>query len=294
MFKFPYSYRHIDVFSESPLSGNGLIVFENAQGLSDEQMQKITQEMRQYETLFLFPSMNLGTTHRVKARIFTLDEELDFAGHPILGAAAVLHEKYASNLEHSHWQFDLNHKSVLTRVVPKASHYLVAMDQGKPEFGPPLSSKEIEPILQDFNLSSENLHSHFPAQVVSTGLAYLILPLKNGLEKAKLIPCDLESKLSKIGAKFVYLLDIERLEARTWDNEGKVEDIATGSAAGPAGAYLVFHKKEPAGQTFSIQQGRFLQRNSLLNIHVKATVDSLYSVEVSGPVCMFARGILDA
>lgn len=84
------SYRHVDVFSKTPLSGNGLTVFTNCDGLSAEAMQKITQEMRQYESIFLFST---AEAHRFLARIFTMEEELDFAGHPILGAACVLHEQ---------------------------------------------------------------------------------------------------------------------------------------------------------------------------------------------------------
>ena len=60
-------YRHVDVFSETPLSGNGLTVFTNCEGLSTEAMQKITQEMRQFESIFLFPT---AEPHRFMARIF--------------------------------------------------------------------------------------------------------------------------------------------------------------------------------------------------------------------------------
>jgi trans-2,3-dihydro-3-hydroxyanthranilate isomerase len=90
------AYRHVDVFSKIPFSGNGLTVFPESNGLSVQIMQCITQEMRQFESIFLHvqPSSSL-----VKASIFTMEEELAFAGHPVLGAACVLHEQRAENLQ---------------------------------------------------------------------------------------------------------------------------------------------------------------------------------------------------
>ena len=81
------AFRHVDVFSDQPLSGNGLSVFWDASALTPDLMQRITQEMRQFESIFLTQTEDAST---YRARIFTMEEELDFAGHPILGAAGVL------------------------------------------------------------------------------------------------------------------------------------------------------------------------------------------------------------
>ena len=87
-------YRHVDVFTSSPLSGNGLTVFWDSEGLSEEVMQRLTQEMRQFESIFL---MRPPEGRIWRGRIFTMEEELEFAGHPILGAAAALHERHGSD-----------------------------------------------------------------------------------------------------------------------------------------------------------------------------------------------------
>ncbi|MGH8353937.1 MAG: PhzF family phenazine biosynthesis protein, partial [Pseudomonas sp.] len=79
-------YWQLDVFAERPLAGNGLAVFPDARGLSPAAMQALTQELRQFESLFLLPG---GGPSEYAARIFTVEEELPFAGHPILGAAAL-------------------------------------------------------------------------------------------------------------------------------------------------------------------------------------------------------------
>src|SRR5258706_16178248 len=85
-----FAYRQIDVFSRVPFSGNGLTVFLEAEGLPTGAMQRITQEMRQFESIFLRGTRGAALT---EARLFTMEEELDFAGHPVLGAACVLHER---------------------------------------------------------------------------------------------------------------------------------------------------------------------------------------------------------
>ena len=76
--------------------------------------------------------------------------------------------------------------------------------------------------------------------MVSTGLPYLIVPVRaEELAAAEIRVPDFEALLAECGAKFVYVLDPVALEGRTWDNAGRVEDVATGSAAGPAAAYLI-------------------------------------------------------
>ena len=82
-------YFHVDVFSDKPLQGNGLaVVFPPADGVGSGDLLAMAQEFKQFETIFLYPQ----APGRARARIFTVEEELAFAGHPVLGAAAVLHE----------------------------------------------------------------------------------------------------------------------------------------------------------------------------------------------------------
>lgn len=284
------TYRHVDVFSKAPLSGNGLTVFTNCEGLSTEAMQKITQEMRQFESIFLFPT---AESHRFQARIFTIEEELDFAGHPILGAAAVLHEQIANEEQKGQWIFELPKKTVFTTTLKKEKSYLATMDQGKPYFELPLELEKKSQLLKAFNLSEKDAHETLSLQVVSTGLPYLIIPVHCQLEKAKIVTNDLSQMLEEIGAKFAYILHVSPLEGRTWDNAGRVEDIATGSAAGPVGAYLVRHGIEQPNREIILHQGRFVGRPSQIFIKVARTANEMPSIEVSGEVCMIANGVFD-
>jgi predicted PhzF superfamily epimerase YddE/YHI9 len=101
---------------------------------------------------------------------------------------------------------------------------------------------------------------------------------------------DLEERLASVGATFVYVFDPERREGRTWDNAGAVEDVATGSAAAPAAAYLAAHGFVTAGEAIVIHQGRFVGRPS----RIAVTPDSRGQLWVGGPVAPVARGVVDA
>jgi len=96
--------------------------------------------------------------------------------------------------------------------------------------------------------------------------------------------------LSVSGAKFVYVLDPDRPEGRTWDNAGRAEDVATGSAAGPAAGYLLHHGVRPAGEPLLVHQGRFTGRPS--TIEVRPGPDG--RLWVGGPVAPVAAGRFQA
>lgn len=98
-------------------------------------------------------------------------------------------------------------------------------------------------------------------QVVNTDLPFLIVAVTpEGLTAAKIRSHDFEALLDRSGAKFVYVFDPSVAEGRTWDNSGRVEDVATGSAAGPAAGYLVEHGLHRCDLPLWIAQGRFSGR----------------------------------
>ncbi len=81
----------LDVFTNRLLEGNQLAVFTDARGLTDEEMQSIARETNLSETTFIIPrEAATEREHGVKVRIFTVGEELPFAGHPTLGTATVV------------------------------------------------------------------------------------------------------------------------------------------------------------------------------------------------------------
>ena len=282
-------FRQVDVFSNEPLSGNGLIVFASEQEMPPGLMQALTREMRQFESIFLKSTADLNV---VRARVFTMEEELDFAGHPLLGAAAVLHELRSPEKQTASWTIELRQKTVPIITTREKSWYRANMNQGTAEFGRTLSTEESKPFLQALNLKVTQIPQSLHLQQVSTGLPYLIVPISHGLENARIVQPGFESLLATVGAKFVYVLDVNRREGRTWDNQGLVEDVATGSAAGPAGAYLVREKLIEPGQELVLAQGRFVGRPSLLFVTVQDSGNGKLDVSVAGDVRLIARGQL--
>lgn len=281
-------YYHVDVFSDRPFSGNGLTVFTEAETLSKAGMLKLTQEMRQFESIFL---QRTGP-NQVRAYIFTCDEEVDFAGHPILGAAATLHDLQRPAEQSAEWSFILNSKTV-TVITEKESHgYKATMNQGTAEFGMVLDNEQTEWLLNGLGLSVNDLHPGCYPAIVSTGLPYVLVPLqKNGLQ-AKIGFAGMEEKIRGWGAMFVGILEIPTLSIRTGDNFGRIEDIATGSLAGPSGAYLVKFGFQKPGDKIKINQGEHLGRPSALFVEVKMDEGVLADIYVSGTVCNVAQGAL--
>nr|WP_315162754.1 PhzF family phenazine biosynthesis protein [uncultured Flavobacterium sp.] len=282
-------YYHVDVFSSKKFSGNGLTVFPNAENLDKNFMQLITQEMRQFESIFFY-KINANI---FRAFIFTTEEELDFAGHPLIGAAAILHDINSPQKETNIWTFELNHKSVEVTTQLKNGFISARMNQGVPDFGKTLSSFERDDFLEYLNLDKDDIYEDFPFEVISTGLPYLILPIKeNALSKIRVTVTDLEDKLFNIGAKFFYVLDIKNRQGRTWDNLGLMEDIATGSSAGPIGAYLVQNGVEDYNSEIILKQGDFLNRPSKLKVIVTKINETFGDIYVEGDVCKIANGEL--
>ena len=279
-------FFHVDVFATRPLTGNGLIVFLGTDEWSAPVMQRVTQEMKQFESIFLSEIIS-NSAH---ARVFTVEEELPFAGHPVLGAAAVLHRTQTPEANASSWVLKLPSGEVPVTTKKIGSHYLAEMNQGAAIFGGAIALAELQPILARLGLKSQDLVTGISAQVISTGLPYLILPVHpEALARAAIRGSDLEILLAALGAKFVLVLDVGGREVRTWDNLGRVEDVATGSAAGPAAAYLFSLGIADPNLPIELAQGRFAGRPSKIRI----SRDSLSSLLVSGEVWPVVHGFLD-
>ena len=275
-------YYHADVFCKEPMTGNGLTVFIAPAFPERAVMQQIAREFRQFETIFLVRRSDAV----FDARIFTVEEELDFAGHPVLGAAAVVQHEFLQEAP-STVRFNLNSKQVSVSCTAQGDFYDCCMDQGPAEFICAPAPEEYAQYLQPLNLAAQNLAAGYPLEVVSTGLPYLLLPLASGLEQARILVTDYEWRLARIGAKFVYVLDVNAVEGRTWDNAGMAEDVATGSAAGPAGAYLYKHNRFSPTQEILLRQGRFMGRGSEISVRKDETSGNML---VTGQVRLLVRG----
>ena len=250
-------------------------------------MQVLTQEMRQFESIFYYQT----DLNKYRAFIFTIEEELDFAGHPILGLASVIHNHYSKENLINKISVELNQKTVNVTTRKRDGFFTATMNQGIPTFISSLNSDQELTFLSELNLTKDDKYGDLKMEVVTTGLPYLIVPIKSSsLSKVKVLTIDLADKLSKIGAKFFYVLDVKNKRGRTWDNVGLVEDIATGSAAGPVGAYLVKNGIEKFNQKIKISQGEFLNRKSEMRVVVKGNHMAFENILVEGNVIEIANG----
>ena len=252
-----------DVFSSKPLEGNSLAVFVDGRELSDAQMQSIAKEMNLSETTFICPRDAETERERgVRVRIFTVQEELPFAGHPTLGTAFALRgDSGAKEIV-----LELNVGRVPVRFEETSGQAAFGeMTQIDPVFG---MQHDREAVAAATGLRLEDFDPSVPIETVSTGLPYMVTPLKS-LEVTQKLRVDLHRAaeyLDKTGGKFIYFVAREtvdpaaRLHARMIFYNG--EDPATGSAAGCAAAWMVAHGVADPDERVLIEQGIEMQRPS--------------------------------
>jgi PhzF family phenazine biosynthesis protein len=282
-------FQHVDVFADTPFTGNSLTVFFSDGAVTAAQMLSVTREFRHFESIFLEPT---ATPDRWRARVFDLEEELGFAGHPILGAAAVLHDR-AGGDPTRRWTIELPAKTVTVQTTLDGTAFRAVLDQGRPEYGAPVTDASVAPVLDGIGLGCADLAPGFEPAVVSTGLRYLVIPVSAAaLARAAITAADFGGRLAAAGAQFAYLLDPDGLEGRHWTNDGRTEDIATGSAAGTVGAYLARAGRAALNQPFVLHQGRFTGRPSQLQVEPRGRAGDIAQVLVGGQVALVAQGTL--
>jgi PhzF family phenazine biosynthesis protein len=280
------TYTHVDVFAETAYRGNSLPVFLDPGDLTAAQMLRVTQELRHFEAVFLTSTPDPSTW---RARVFDLLAEMAFAGHPILGAAAVLHRS-AGTAGPRTWRIELPQKVVSVTTRPTPHGYAGVLDQGAPEFLGTAGDRTR--VARAFALDSADLSAELPLEVVSTGLRYLIVPVRRGALGRARVAEDLTGLVTSVGAEFAVLLDEAGPEIRHWSNDGALEDIATGSAAGCVGAYRLRHALTPGGVDFALHQGGYAGRPSVLTVRPVGLPDRVETVLVGGAVAFVGHGAL--
>ena len=276
-------YFHVDVFAAEPLKGNGLTVVFPDKELTDSTMLEIAREFKQFETIFVYPKIN----NCYPVRIFTVQEELGFAGHPILGAAAVIHRLMKTGIQSLEINFILNKRRITVTSNAVKNHYITVMNQGKPAFLHTVIPENCPDIISALNISMSDLNKEYPVEVISTGLPYIFIPVKNCIERVCITVKNFEEIISVFGARFAYIFDPEIMECRTWDNSGLFEDAATGSAAGPLCAYLVKNKYRKTDEKINIFQGTYINRPSIITGWVSEVSKEVF---VEGDVAFFGNG----
>lgn len=276
-------FRLVDVFTPTPLSGNQLCVVPDPVELDAATMQALAAEIGFSETTFVTGAGG----DRYSMRIFTPGAELPFAGHPTLGTAFVMVSEGRVT-------------SPATQVIP-AGEIPVEVDlasntawmtQLPVAFGNDVDDREL--VARAIGLELGDLVPDLPIRSVSTGLAWTMVPLRDAarLARAQRNGRAIEEVVASTGDEGLYLFAItdEGVTARMFDvTFGIGEDPATGSAAGPLGAYLAEHGLAGMPGSILVRQGERVGRPSELFVEV-GTQDRAWRVRVGGGVHLVGGG----
>jgi trans-2,3-dihydro-3-hydroxyanthranilate isomerase len=243
------------------------------------------------ETTFILPrDPEVERERGVRVRIFTVEEELPFAGHPTLGTAFSL--RGSSNAENV--TLDLNVGKVPVKFEQTDGQPIFGeMTQIDPEFG---VRHTREAVSQSTGLKIEDFDSSFPIQTVSTGVPFTVVPLRSlaVIQGLRIDARRAAEYLEKTGGKFFYFVSRETvdpaagLHARMIFYNG--EDPATGSAAGCAAAWMVAHGVTLPEQRVLIEQGVEMRRPSRIFVRASRCDNRVVNVRVGGNAIEVIRG----
>jgi trans-2,3-dihydro-3-hydroxyanthranilate isomerase len=295
-------YYVVDVFTETPLKGNPLAVVLNTAALKTEQMQAIAREFNLSETTFIERRpVDVELAEGVRVRIFTTQEELNFAGHPTLGTASVLRLHDPECLRGDTVTLEENVGAVPVRF--SGAGLYGEMTQRDPEFGAELDPAEVARLI---GLELEDLDPAVPPQSVSTGTAFAIVALRSAEALARLRVDQLRATawLRERGARWFYVLGPDKNPQAEKHNVSPNtdwrarmqfyggEDPATGSAAGCAISHLVARGAVTSGAAIHLRQGVEIGRPSDIFISARKELVRVTDVRVAGSTVLVANGKL--
>jgi trans-2,3-dihydro-3-hydroxyanthranilate isomerase len=295
-----FAYRLVDVFTRERFGGNPLAVFPDARALDALSMQRIAFELNLSETTFVLPAERPDCD--VLVRIFTPRRELPMAGHPTVGTAFVLAGEGRIAGDVATFELGVGPTRV-DRVPGPDGDPVWRMAQPRPRFGPRLV--DAVAVATALGLVPEDLVSERPIEAAATGLPFLMVELRDldALARARLQPLAW-STLPALSDDDVMPYPFVRtrpgaVRARMFaPGEGIAEDPATGSAAGPLGAYLVQHGVLTADADgvarLEVAQGVEMGRPSRMFVEVEGRPGNVEAVRVGGAAVAVGGGWIEA
>jgi trans-2,3-dihydro-3-hydroxyanthranilate isomerase len=271
-------YVVADVFTDTPLQGNPVAVFEDAAGLAGALMQRAARELNLSETVFV---LGAGEDHDAHIRIFTPSLELPFAGHPVLGTAFVLGDALGLDTVRLRTQV-----GIIQITLTRADGRIVFGEMVQPV--PTWTAFEhAEEVLAAVGVQ----RSELPVEVYDNGPRHAYVRLPDEAAVAALEP-DIGA-LGRFGAVGVscFAAGGARVKTRMFGpGLGVAEDPATGSAAGPLAVHLARHGVVGFGERVEIRQGEEIGRPSMLYAEAHGSPERIERVLVGGAAVVVARG----
>ena len=279
-----HAFRLLNVFAETPLSGNALAVLEDGSGLSDEQMQALALQFNLSETTFLFPS----AVATAKVRIFSPGFEMPFAGHPTLGTAHVVRSLHAAGDS-----LTLEMRAGVIPVTAEGDTWTLKANAPRTR---PAESTQAE-LAAMLGVSEEEIRDG--AMWVDTGSEQLIVRLRTpeAVRRCHPDPTLLArhgSNAQRAGLVYVWahedvppMEEGESVVARFFFSKhgAVIEDPGTGSACANLGGWLLARRHE-LPVAISIAQGEATGRPCRLGLRV----DAEQRIFVTGNVIEIGRG----
>jgi trans-2,3-dihydro-3-hydroxyanthranilate isomerase len=296
-------YLQYDVFTDKPLAGNQLAVFTDTIGLTAEQMQAMTRETKFSECTFVGPAEVAGTDLRL--RIFGPANEMQFAGHPVIGSTFALADDGAIAPGRKEFTFGLGIGPTLVELewdADRAERLKFAwMTQQKPTYGPTFPTPAL--LATALGIEPSAIRPNTPPQEVSCGSPFMFVPLvsRAAVDQAvidtRAAAAAFETaKLTRRGL-FIFTTEQGADGATVYSRMmGVNEDPATGSASGPLGCYLVKHglvSPDKAGSIVSAQ-GVKMGRPSRIHIRLDVQGSEVTRVRVGGTSVLVGEGRLRA
>ncbi|HEX8163181.1 MAG TPA: PhzF family phenazine biosynthesis protein [Pyrinomonadaceae bacterium] len=298
-------YHLVDVFTDRQFGGNPLAVFTDGAGLSAGLMQLIAKEMNLSETTFVLPPEDGANDFRV--RIYTPAQELPMAGHPTVGTTFILARE---RMIGSPAGDDAGGAATTIRLeegvgpIPVDVTWrggaadFIEMSQPLPTFGPRV--EDAAAVARMISLEASDVDERFPVEMVSCGVPFLFVPLKNldAARRARPRIDLIEGVLGELSHEvFVFTTETEfggsGVHSRMFaPGLGVTEDPATGGASGPLGCYLLRHGVVPsAGGELDVtsEQGIEMGRPSFIRIRIAHEGERITKVRVGGR-CRFVGG----
>lgn len=282
-------YYLLDVFTTQKLQGNPLAIFPEPGTLTTEQMQALAQELNLSETVFF---TDASDDSFARLRIFSPSKELNFAGHPTIGSAFLLHRLRGAS----------NRFSLQENVGPVAVEMEDTIDG--PRFWltvPPIVFAETlsKDVCAKLLGLGDDAFADAPPQFVSAGSPMLFIQLRStaAVDRAVLNHSVLPHALGSLnsGGTFVFAMKDDSVDvySRMFGPQiGISEDPATGGATGPLAAYMIRYGLVGPDAQFTSEQGVKMGRRSLL--HVRMSNESgVQRIQVGGHAVIVGQGTFE-
>lgn len=291
-------FFYVDAFTTETFGGNPAGVIPNAENLTDEDMQKIANELNLSETAFLLPTSNADANYKI--RYFTPTKEVDFCGHATLGTAWLMATKYNWIDKDDKIVFESNIGLIPVKWLMENNQLTrVSMTQVRPQ----VKSIDISPavVANLVGIHETDIDDRYPIKIANTGVPHLMVPVKTrqAIDQAEPNLNELKKMNNDFNISTTHLFTFDtngQFDIYTRDfcpNIGIDEDPVTGAANGALGGYLYLENilAQQERHQLMIGQGHTINRPGILYVTITPDAENAV-IEVAGAAVVSIEGII--